>query len=390
MKMNKILIVDDEAEIRENISSYFKMKGYQAVAVESGALGLTLLGVDSFDVLISDLKMPGMDGIEFSDRARKLCPGLVIVVLTGYGSLETAQSAIRIGVQDYITKPLDLNKLLASVEDGIARMEEQKKGTDYSIALKKEMDEEREKFEAMKDEFIVLINHELRTPVSTLSAGLSLFHDVSDVSNADMAGKLSGRQKEALMETIETSRRRLVNVIEDITYYMDLVKGQIEPDRKRVVLTDFFNDNFNGLEHLISGFEAALKYEFPDERLTVNVDREKLLNVISRLVHNAACHNPKGGKIRIRISSSNAAAANGSKKGYVIIEVIDNGKGIKKEAVENLFASFNVSDISHHHRGIGLGMAISRKIIELNGGTIRLDSVEGKGTTVTIELPASA
>jgi signal transduction histidine kinase len=380
MEERKILIVDDEAEIRKLISAFFAKAGYKAVAVESALLGLNILVKEDFSVLVSDIKMPYMDGIEFCRRVKKLRPDMVIVVLTGYGELDTAQEAIRIGVHDYLTKPVDLVKLQESVEQGLKQVEEKRKDVEYYFKIKKEAELDKQRLDSMKDEFMTLISHELRTPVTVISENLSLLRDSVMMPEDKEVLKLSDEQKKDLISGMDKGRRRLIGVIDDISYYMRLTKSGVKLNKSRVALNKFLEQNFDGLKHLIPSDKFTLKKDFIQEELTADIDKERFLDVLSRLINNSIQHNLGGAEIVLRLSSE---------KNFVRIEVCDNGQGFPREILDNIFTSFSVGDIMHHGKGIGLGLSISKKVVELHGGRISVASQEGKGARVTIELPTA-
>lgn len=115
--MNKhLLIVDDEADIRKNLCSYFKLKGFEVDAAENGVAALDILAVKHIDIIISDVKMPGMDGVELLREVRKQYPMIRVIMITGYVTLENALSCMRHGADTCIFKPFqDLNELTDAV-----------------------------------------------------------------------------------------------------------------------------------------------------------------------------------------------------------------------------------------------------------------------------------
>lgn len=383
MEKNKILIVDDEADIRMFVAKFFEQKNYTAVEVESGLLGLNLLVSNRFDALISDISMPYMDGLEFVKRARKFAPDLVVILLTAHGSLDTAQEAIRIGVHDYFTKPASSEELYNSVEAGLKKVAEKKKHKNYFTSLAEEVRKDKERFESMEKGFMDLISHELRTPVAVISEGISLLKNNFEIFGAENYKNTSGEQRERVFEVVEKNRRRLVKVIENITVYMGLSKKNVTLNLENIDVAGLLEENFNVLSQLIFDSGAVLKKELiPGKADLARVDKERILDVISRLIMNAAYHNPKGTEITLKLYSSEERP-----DGRIIISVSDNGKGIEKELLENIFKPFNGSYAKYHTKGLGLGLCICAEIIKLHNGSIKIESQEGKGTDVLIEIP---
>ena len=126
MAKKKVLIVDDDAEIAELTRKYLEKKGFEAIAASSGLLGLELLKKEWFDVLISDISMPDMGGEEFVTKARGIYPDLVILLITGYVSFDRTQKARDLGVHEYLTKPVELEKLCNSIEQGLKLAQEKR------------------------------------------------------------------------------------------------------------------------------------------------------------------------------------------------------------------------------------------------------------------------
>jgi len=361
MERKKILIVDDKAEIRKLLSTFFKKKGHEVAALESGVLGLNLIAKEEFDILISDIRMPYMDGVEFARRAKRLDPNLVILLLTGYASLETAQQAIKIGINDYMTKPVDLEKLQESIEEGLQRSAKQRKNADYYRSLEEEVNKGKEDLESMKRELILLISHELKTSVTIISEGFSLLKDTISVPEDKEVNGLSDDKKEKIFAVIERGRRRLIEVIDNLNYYMTLSKGEVILKRSKVELGSFLETNSGGLQQLISERKSSLKQALAQEEQAVNIDKEKFLDLLSRIVHNAAYHNPQGTEITLKTSIIKK-----EDKEFVEIEICDNGKGIDKEILDKIFIPFSIGDMVHHSKGIGLGLSICKKVVELH------------------------
>ena len=113
---SKILIVDDEKAIRESVSLVLSEEGYKTEIASNGNEALEFLNEQDYDVLITDLKMPGMDGIELIKKSMKICPQTSVIIITAHASVESAIEALRIGAFDYILKPFDFDDLILKVQ----------------------------------------------------------------------------------------------------------------------------------------------------------------------------------------------------------------------------------------------------------------------------------
>jgi len=387
MRKNKVLIVDDDPEIRRLLSAFFEKKGFDALSLESGLLGLNILAGESFDCLISDINMPFMDGVEFTRRARELDSELAIILLTGYGSLESAQEAIKTGVQGYLTKPVDFDKLHAEVEHGLAQIAESRLDAQRYRKLAEELKNDKNRLDSMKEELTTLISHELRTPVAVISESFSLLKDAVVVPDSEKIRTFTDADKQRLFEFLERGHRRLITLIENISYYMNLKNKAVTLKHSEVILNDFLDESFQGFERLLSGSNAILKKEFAQERLKASLDKEKFLDVLARIINNAVRHNPEGVEIILKLSTATSPGKDAADSKYAKVEISDNGKGIEKEVLERIYNPFNVGNIKEHGRGTGLGMAICKEVVELHGGKINVANRKEKGAIISIELP---
>lgn len=387
MTKKRILIVDDETEARGFIKRYLERNDFAVTSVGSGLLGLKLLKMREFDLLVSDINMPRMDGLEFSKKAKFLQPQLIIILLTGQGTLKTAQQAIKIGVCDYLTKPVELEELHSSIQKGLALAAEKKKDVDYYQKLEEEIRTNEGKLDNAKSELMTLISHELITPLTVVTSSFDLLKDVAQMPSPAKMQTFSEDQKKGLFDSVERGHRRLATIIEDFTYYLSLVKGEVSLSKEAVDLNSVLSSSFESLKDLISGYKADLKLELAQDNLRVEISKEKIVDILERLIHNSAHHNPTGTNIVLRTSFSDKSFKGKDSK-VVRLEISDNGKGIEKSLLENIFNPFSISDIEHHSKGLGLGLCICKRVIELHGLDIEMVSSEGKGVKAVVEFPA--
>lgn len=374
--------------MRELTTRYLERRGYNTIGAESALLGLRLLGKDHFDALISDIKMPHMDGVEFARKAKELSPNLVILLLTGHASFDSAQQAIKIGIHDYLTKPVDMGKLQESLEEGLSRVEEKKNSLEYYLKLEKEIKEDKARLDAMKEELITLISHELRTPVTIISACFDLLKDTMDMPSGEKMKSLGEDEKKNILSSIEKGRLRLINIIDDMNCYLNLSKGQVRLEKSPIDFNGILENNFVALKSLIQERKVVLKKDLKETKgIKANICKEKIIDVLERLIANAAFHNPEGTEIVLRTELASGENEHGSETKSIKITVSDNGRGIERSLLENIFTSFSAGDLVRHKGGVGMGLCICKKIIELHNGSLILSSEEGKGTTATITVP---
>ena len=110
-----ILVVDDEEQILHLLSDYLEAAGYRVQCQVRGPLALERIEKNRFEIVIVDLKMPGMDGLEVLKRAREMDESISAIVMTGYGTMDTAVHAMKLGAEDYLLKPLELEALTLAI-----------------------------------------------------------------------------------------------------------------------------------------------------------------------------------------------------------------------------------------------------------------------------------
>src|SRR4051812_13327954 len=117
--MSNILIIDDEKAIRKTLSEILSYEGYKIEEAGDGEEGLKRFKEKAYDVVLCDIKMPKLDGIEFLDKAREANPDVPVIMISGHGTIETAVEAVKKGAFDYISKPPDLNRLLITIRNAM-------------------------------------------------------------------------------------------------------------------------------------------------------------------------------------------------------------------------------------------------------------------------------
>ena len=135
MKSVRVLLVDDEVDLTDTTKTLLEHRGYDVPAVNRGDSAIRALGQEKYDVMVLDLKMPGMDGISTLKEIRKLHFSTQILVLTGHGAINTALEAMELGAYDYLTKPCDIDELTEKLEDAIKKGESDNKRPSFFRAL---------------------------------------------------------------------------------------------------------------------------------------------------------------------------------------------------------------------------------------------------------------
>ena len=352
-----ILIVDDEAIIRDLCKK--ALKGYRVLEAGDGEEALQLFEKGGVDVILTDVMMPRMDGIELLKRIKEKDPTLVVVVMTGFAEKDIILNALKADADDFITKPLNLLQLKTAVDRAVA-----KKALKEEIANLKNLDR-------LKSGFLSIISHKFRTPITAISLFLqNLAGGVSDPSDPDFRETLRLIHEEA------GYLERLVADLLVFSAVMDKGDLKLEPCNLNTIIL-----------HLLSGSrevagKSGVETSFDLEPIpSLSLDREKITFAIKQVLDNAYKFSGEKGTVAIALKR-NADT-------FKII-VSDTGSGIAREEIPKLFEKFYQVDPSRtgQIRGFGLGLYYAREFFRLHGGAISIESEEGKGTVVTITLPA--
>jgi two-component system sensor histidine kinase/response regulator len=360
-----ILVLDDNSDLLTNIELILEMEGYQVLSACSGPEALSLLAQTKPDLIISDIMMPEMDGYEFYRSVRRNPELLTVpfIFLSAKGKREDIRFGKRLGVDDYLTKPLEPDDLLIAVEAKLRRLREIKAGS-------------RQEVERLKDITLRVLSHELRTPLATIKAVVELL-----VENKI---HLYDEEEQELLSLASKGGERLETLIMDVLTVVNIEAGEaknlFEAEKQEVDLSLCIEDAVAGCERKATSQGATIRVDVPRELPTVTGHPEQLTDVLSRLLDNALKFSPQTGeRVVIRGRSEN---------GWVKISVEDEGVGISMDEIPRIFDLFyQVDRNKHEQQGIGVGLAIARELVEIHGGSIEVKSEVGKGSTFTVVLP---
>jgi len=415
-KRSNILVVDDDTGMREFLTFALTSEGYAVVSAVNGDEALAILqkrsqgtatGVE-IDLTIMDIKMPAPGGIEVLRRFRKADPDAVVVLITGYASLETATQAVRYGAYDYLTKPLtDVTELLTIVQRGLNRrrmlvnnrklLSQLRRAYEENLRLLEEMQalnrdletrildrtQELERanrrllgLDRLKSELLANVSHELYTP---LNAVIGFCQALLDGVHGSL---LDGQTR--LVTSIQESGNRLKNNFDDLIDMARLSANEVAIYPQSVHLTPILEGMKALVERSAEEKEIDVTIEVAPPVETVWADETKLKRMLYELLSNALRFTPAGGRVTLH-----AALYPAEQPHELRLAVSDTGIGIPEDELEEIFDSFRQVDSSLSRRfgGLGLGLAIVRHYAELHGGRVWADSEPGSGSTFTLALP---
>lgn len=373
MQPKKILVIDDEPEILKFVEKALVKNGYYVKTTSNPFEVFELLKEQVFDVLITDLKMPDIDGIQILEMVKKNHIQIEVIVVTANATLDTAVECLRKGAHDYLIKPFEILELLATVERAI----ETKELKEQLVSLK-EMDK-------LKDEFISTISHELKTPLMAISGAVEILLEQKRNENEKRATLRRQSDKSAgkLTEIISRQTAKMKKLVNDLLVFAKMEAGFLEIKKSDCEINKLVNDAIKEIQPLADNKKIELTQEIiSSDDVCVKCDYENVKQVLTNLLSNAIKYTPAGGKISVWFEKTD---------GEIEIGVEDSGAGISKENLGKVFDKFYRVDqsLTREQGGFGLGLSIARKTVELHGGKIWVESEGlGKGSTFIFTLPA--
>jgi signal transduction histidine kinase len=420
-----ILVVDDDLGPRESMRMILKPL-HNVFTAEDGEAALRLLQEKPIDLVTLDLKMPGMHGIDVLKEIKKLFPSIEVIIVTGFGSLQTATEAIKHGVNSYISKPYNLSEINSLIEKSIERRRFNLKLSNFFegvLFLDKEKGKEEEgsipptakhslehtgisenvidfteskfrKMKEMSDDFSKeikeleerLIRSERLSIVGQVAAGYS--HELNN-SLSSMLGytqfvqhNISTNHPELSdlldnMETISNQISRASNITQNL---LDLSRKS-PSEKKPTEVQKVIDQVLSYVEYRLRSLEIKVIRDYESQLPLISVDPGKIEQVFLNLIINACHAMSEGGTLQIKISRVKS-----NERDIVRLQLTDTGLGISKENMQKIFDPF--FSTKNESGGTGLGLFVSRRIVESYQGIIEVESENNNGTTFTVEFPS--
>lgn len=372
MQKERILIVDDEPLVRDMVATSVGHIGLEAATASHGLEALERLRKEPFTILITDIKMPEMDGFELMNAVRSEFPDIHIIAMTGHSVSYTFTDVVESGATDYVPKPFTLDELRAKLnrivrERGLLRDLKQK-----SMELEK-ANEDLKRLDNLKSIFVSSVSHELRTPLTVIKEFISLMLD-------GHGGSLTEDQKEYL-GIAQKNILRLTNLIDTLLDFSRIESGKglqlkFEPARLLEVVEDASMTLAHVFEEKRIVFENRIDLDIPQ----VLIDRNRIVEVLINLLNNGIKFTHSGGRITIDTKGVT------EKRDYLKVVVSDTGIGIPPEDLPKVFDRFYQGQTGIS-MGTGLGLAITKEIVEAHKGSIQAESRLGSGTSFVFTLP---
>jgi signal transduction histidine kinase len=367
----KIMVVDDEPGIRSGVTRILRnfkvdypfmneMYDFKVFEAETGEKGVELADREQPDIVLLDNKLPGMQGVEVLEYIRKKKYDMFVVMITSYASLELAIKATHDGAVDFIPKPFTPQELKSSLETIVKQ-----------IYLKRMARDMKQEGKQIRFQFLSVLSHELKAPLNAVEGYLNIIKD------RQLGDNLSDYN-----ELVDRSLKRLHGMRNLIFDLLDMTKIESGKPSQKSENTDLVVITRNAIDTMMPFAiqkEVEISLDAPP-KLVKYLDPEEIEIILNNLISNAIKYNREKGCVEIELKEEDRKT---------IIRVEDCGIGISREDQEKLFKDFSriKNPKTKNISGSGLGLSIVKKIVELNKGTIEVESEPDKGTVFTVTLP---
>jgi len=384
--MSKILIADDNKVDQEIIANVLRNSGenYNIRTVDSGELVLKEMKKTPADLVILDIVMPGINGVETYNNLIVLNRNkyLPVIFVSAYLKPSVQLEGLRLGVWDYLAKPiksemleakvagaLTIKRILDNMQTVVNQANEKIKFLYSSIERK---NKEFKQLELFKDDYIATISHELSTPLSTIK-------DFTSILLEEIPGKLTDDQTEYI-DIINSNIDRSSQLVKNLLDFTKIEAGKMTLKKDLVDINQLAQYVVLALKPTADRMNITLETTFSKPRININLDSDKVGQVFMNLLSNALKFTQQKGHVNVSIEE---------KQSQIECSVTDTGMGIAPENLNKLFWKFKQfeSKVETGHRGVGLGLAISKKIVDMHNGKIWVESKVKKGSKFIFTLP---
>lgn len=368
-----ILNVDDTEAMRYQKTRVLRAAGYQVVEADTGARALQLAGEMLPDLILMDVKLPDMSGIDVcrqikTDPATRMIP--VIQISATFITEKDQQAGLLGGADIYLTEPLEA-KVLETVVSTLLQLHRTEAGLRETVLREQAARAQAEEATRLKDEFLANLSHELRTPMNIIIGWAHLLRN----------GPLTEDQKVRAAEAIERAARSQAQLIEDLLDVSRIVTGKFRMEMQDVKLGSVLRSAVDNQRMVASAKQIIVTLTQEAGDVVIKGDPDRLQQVFWNLLSNAVKFTPANGAVDVRMHKTATEA---------VVTVTDTGIGISSDFLPHVFDRFRQADSTstRQHTGMGLGLAIVRHVVELHGGKVKAESGgTDTGSSFSVTLP---
>ena len=359
---SRILLIDDEEVVRDSCAQILAGGPYELASAADGTAGLALVEEFHPDLIFVDLKMPGISGFEVLEQVAAMDSTIVTIVITGFATVSSAIDAMKKGAYDFLPKPFTPEEFRLITRRSL----EKRRLTLETIALRREK-------EMLREHFAHIVSHELKSPLNAVQQNLMA-----------LEFELSGSLTEVQKDKLGRAKNRLNDLIKLINSWLRAIS--IDADQMKQAFTQISVKNeisraLENVEPYAVRKDIEIVASIGDSLPAVMGDDLSLSEAFGNIIGNAVKYSRDGSKVYVK------AEENGSD---ILVSVKDEGIGIAAEDIPHIFEGFYRGKSGQAAAsGHGIGLAVTRQIIEAHQGSIAVESEPGKGTTFLVRLPKS-
>jgi len=357
-----VVVIDDDYAMRLSCHQILAKMGFRVEEFEDGARGLEGVSRLKPSLVVVDLKMPGIGGLEVVARIHKLDPEIITVVITGFATIGTAVDAMKSGAYDFVPKPFSPDELRVIVNRGLERRR-----------LRLDSKRHEQERELMRRRFVTFVSHQLRTPLVAVHQYLDVLKHLPE--GPDAVEKRAEWMERCLVRTDEMQQ-----LIKDWLTLAEVEGGALTRERVAVDAAPLLSGLVDRLSTMAAEAGVTMTCQVPEDGLPLLGDAAALSMLFENLLVNAIKYNRAEGRV--------AVTAEG-RDGEAVVSVADTGIGIPEEYRDAVFDEFVrvKGEGAKKTTGTGLGLPICKRIAGELGGVIELESHVGVGTTFRVRLP---
>ncbi|HBS85302.1 MAG: hypothetical protein A2W91_15970 [Bacteroidetes bacterium GWF2_38_335] len=371
MEKLKVLVVDDEPGIRSGIERILRTFSvgfpflaedfsFDIIEAGSGEKAIEIINAEKMDIVLLDNKLPGIYGIDVLEYINKNQPDISVMMITSYASLDLAVKATNNGAYNFMPKPFTPQELKASIES-----------ITKHLFLKRMTKKMNETGKQIRFQFLSVLSHELKSPLNAIDGYLKIMKD-----------KQVGENIEDYMVMIDRSMERIKGMRTLIMDLLDLTKIESGKKNRDITMVDLYEVARLAIDTVEPlAIQKNIKVHLnAEENIWLKTDKDEMDIVFNNLISNAVKYNRDGGSVNVNIKKTDTA---------ITFSVEDTGIGMDEEEVSRLFGEFvRIKNAKTKNiTGSGLGLSIAKKMVELNNGTITLESKPDVGTKFTVVIP---
>ena len=361
-----IVLIDDEQDIREVVGIALEDAGYRVFLAQDGLAGVKLVKEHMPQIVLTDIRMPVMDGLQVLETLKRDVPEIEVIVITAFADMPLAIRALQLDASDFITKPLDHDALHLALRRAMDRYTSRKQVREYMALLERDIENQARMMQQEKLMSIGRLSagvaHEINNPLTTILTSAMLIQEDLDPQDPIYIE----------LDTISKETLRCRKIVKSL---LDFAR-QSTPMKKDDNINEIIIESVYLTKKQAEFSNIKLKTILSENLPPVIVDKDQIQQTLINLILNAVEATESGGAITVSTQYRQLDRMN-------IIKIDDTGRGIPKEHLDKIFDPF----FTTRENGTGLGLSITHSIIEQHDGRIIVDSTPGKGTCFTIMLP---